>query len=279
MIDTHAHLNLSPLCEHPEEIRQKAQECHVNMVILPGVDLESSRKSIELSKTLMRTKAAIGIHPQEATATLNIKAIRSQFEAWLQNEEVVAIGECGLDYCELHDLPKEQAQVKRTLQRKLFGIHIQLAKQFNRPLLIHCRNTRSAEEKEQEDINAYTDNLDTLRHFSTTDGIIPSFVLHCMSGSVPYLEEALHMGGYISFAGNVTYKNAQHIRDLLHATPLGRLLLETDSPFLSPQSKRGTSNEPANIKETYESVAKELNMSFHQLEHIVEVNAHQLFHI
>ena len=284
MIDTHCHLNLSPLQEDALHVRQLAQQQGVTELIVIGTDISTSKEALSIASSLPKTWASLGIHPdaanpQHAIDAQQIATWKEQLTALLPHEKVVAIGECGLDYVDLHNASKEIAQRIKNQQKQLFGMQIQLAKSFHIPLSIHCRNTKSIKDEPQHSLDAYTDLIDTLEHFSKDDGVIPTFVLHCMSGNLAYLQSGLRLGGYISFAGNITYSSAGLLRELLHNTPHDRILLETDAPFLSPQSKRGTPNTPGNIKETYEFVANELEISFLDLEEMVISNAKNIFHL
>lgn len=282
MIDTHCHLNLPPLSEDARTVWKQANEAGVHTAIIVGANLESSRAAIETVRNLDGTHAAVGIHPDcistsEETDGTPLANWTQELESLSTEKEVVAIGECGLDYVELHSLSSVQVEKVKNQQKRLFGIHIQLAKKHHLPLIIHTRNTRNSKDEPQHALDAYADVIDVLEHYSKTDGIIPSFVLHCMSGTTTYLEKGLALGGYISFAGNISYPSAGPLRELLHATPLDRLLLETDAPFLAPQSKRGSTNTPANITETYEFVANELGLSIEALTQQVVTNAGNLF--
>lgn len=282
MIDTHAHLNLPPLSQDTAAVWQRATEAGVSKTIVIGTELKSSQSAIEIAHNLSGVYAAVGIHPDVVHPGVNVADITlSDWEAKLldlaKNEKVVGIGECGLDYVELHGLDQQEAMRLKNLQKQLFGMQVNLSKALGLPLSIHCRNTRKADEQGKHGLDAYSDLFDTLEHFCKDDGILPKFVLHCMSGDQNYLEAGLKRGGFISFAGNITYPSASNLRQLLQATPLDRLLLETDAPFLSPQSSRGTPNEPAKVSETYEYVAKFLGTHRDELERIIDTNVGKLF--
>lgn len=277
MIDTHAHLNLSPLYEDRAAVITRAQNVGVTQFIIPGTDLTTSRINLQIADG-HTVFPAVGVHPEESNLP-DLNQVEEELRQMLADPRVIAIGECGLDYCELQSLSEAQAKVGKNEQKRLFGLQISLAKEFHKPLIVHVRNQRRPKDPSASYLNAYADTLDTIRHFSTADGIIPAFVLHCASGNREYVEAALEMGSYISFAGNVTYKNAPELQDLLSLIPPDRLLLETDSPFLSPQSSRGSINEPAKIKETYEFVASHLQIPLSNLEALVVANARTFFGI
>lgn len=283
MIDTHCHLNLPPLCDTLETYLSTAIEAGVSQMVIIGTEIDSSEKACELAEAHEQLYAAIGIHPDVVnTETIahigeSFPAMEASLTGMVNRTRVVAIGECGLDYVGIQSLPKEQAFPIRQAQKKLFGMQIQLAKKFNLPLVIHARSTNRNGEVASYDV--YPDILDTIKHFSMDDGIAPTCILHCMSGTQEYLAQALALGSYISFAGNVTYPSATSLRELLHATPLDRLLIETDSPFLAPKSKRGTTNEPAFVAETLASIATELGMDRQELETITTANAKRVFQL
>ncbi len=282
MIDTHCHLNLSPLSDDLANVWQRAQNAGVLETIVIGTEMNSSIQALSIASKLLGVSAAVGIHPDVIHPGVTSKDItleewETELDKLAQDKKVVAIGECGLDYVELHQINEEEAKTLKNLQKQLFGVHIKLAKKLGLPLSIHCRNTRGAKDQPKHGLNAYHDLFDTLEHFSKDDGVFPRFVLHCMSGDLEYLEQGLKRGGFISFAGNVTYPSAANLRELLKATPLDRLLLETDAPFLSPQASRGQTNEPAKVAETYAFVAQELDISIDELDKIVHDNAKKLF--
>lgn len=282
MIDTHCHLNLSPLSDDLEGVWNRAQEAGVTNTIVIGTTIPTSEEAVAIASKLVGIFAAVGIHPDVIGPATPKEAI--SLETWerelttlAKDDRVVAIGECGLDYVDLHSVNETEAIRLKNLQKQLFGLQIKLAKKLNLPLSIHCRNVRSIKDTPHHHLNAYADLFDTLEHFSKDDGRLPKFVLHCMSGDRDYLKQGLRLGGYISFAGNVTYPSASSLVELLKATPLDRLLLETDAPFLSPQSSRGTPNEPAKVAETYEFVAGQLGMERDGLNQLTHANAKKLF--
>lgn len=274
MTDTHCHLNLSPLYEDVENAVRLANEAGVQKLIIIGTDLITSRIAIDLAGKLHNCFAAVGIHPDEAGPTFT-----DDLERLINNPKVIAIGECGLDYCDLQNQTEAETFKQKNIQKQLFGVHIALAKKYNLPLSIHCRNTQKNGDQTNHGLNAYKDLFDTIEHFSKDDGKLPKFVLHCMSGDQEYLKTGLELGGYISFAGNITYPSAQSLRDLLLNTPIERILFETDAPFLAPQGKRGTSNTPANVSEIYKFAANLLGINLDTLDNQVSENVNAIFRI
>lgn len=279
MIDSHCHLFLSPLHQDLTGVLQRAQENGVSTCIVVGVDLETSQTAISLAQTYTNVYACIGIHPDvvASNTSIDIEKLKVELSLLAHNKKVLGIGECGLDYTQIQESQPDETQTIITTQKRLFGMQIQLAKQLNLPLSLHVRSAKTPQENET--YKAHTDALDTLAHFCSDDGKIPPFVLHCASGSVSYLEQALSMGAYVSFAGNATYKSTHQLLTLLHQTPLNRLLIETDSPFLSPSAFRGKPCEPAFVRETLRFIAKEIGKSEDELDSLTENNTRRFFSI
>lgn len=267
IIDTHAHYNLDPFFPNWKEYWQTAQKSGIEISVIPGADIQTSKRSVEIAQQEDGLYAMVGVHPHEANNFKNtpelLEVWKNELEDLIHHPKVVAVGECGLDYFRLPTGLEEQ-RTEKNMQKRLFGIHIQLAKKHNLPLSIHCRD-------------AYTDLLDTLNHFSKEDGKFPKGVLHCASGDLAYLKAALEMGMYVGFAGNITYKNAENIRTLAINTPIERVLIETDMPYLPPASKRGQVNRPEYICETYTYISQLLKIEQKELEKQIEDNTRRFF--
>ncbi len=247
MIDTHAHLDM---IKNEEDVKESVEK--LDYVITIGCDKEEIHKAIELSKRYENVYASIGFHPYEVK-DIKEEDIETLKKLSLENEKVVAIGECGLDY--YRDItPKD-------IQHKFFEKQIELAKELNLPLIVHSRSA----------------NEDTVKILEKYAPYPASGIIHCFGGDIPMMEACVDMGFYISFAGNVTYPKADNLREVLKRVPLDRLLLETDSPFLSPQKKRGKPNKPSNIFYTLEFVADFLGIDREKLERITDENALRLF--
>lgn len=251
MIDSHTHLNISPLIDDPATYYWNAKNAGVTGMMLVGTDIASSEIAAKLTSVFDICFASVGIHPEEAGKTSNNQLpILNELEEMLKGQKVLAIGECGLDY---HYDGDHEAQ------KELFRLQRDLAIERRLPLIIHCRD-------------AYDDLLAVLKETA-----VPRFVLHCASGPVSYIQEALSMGAYVSFAGNVTYPSAGNIRELLKVVPLDRLLVETDAPFLPPQTHRGQTNEPAFVIDTAKFIAEFLGTSFEEIDTVTTANAQELF--
>jgi TatD DNase family protein len=222
VIDTHAHLDA---LDHPDEAVQRARDAGVARIVSVGTDPVSWAQTLDIAERHESVYMAVGLHPHEATPSFDL----SELERLLPHPKVVAVGEIGLDY--YRDYAPHDAQAK------LFIYQLGLAKQANLAVVIH---NRAADE----------DTVSILRQWF--DGTV---VLHCFS-SPALLDDALEHGWYVSFAGNVTYKNADDLREAARAVPAERLLTETDCPYLAPQPVRGRTNEPAYVVHTLAALAE-----------------------
>ena len=220
MIDTHAHMHAC--ADPPDALVGRAREAGVDRILEVGAWPESWAQVVSFCASEGGVFAILGIHPHRAG-----EADPAQLED-LRQLEPVAVGETGLDYYRDY-APHDE-------QRQLFQAHLALAEELGKPVVIHCR---AAEE-------------DLSRALADFDGTV---VLHCFSSS-SLLEPALDRGYYVSFAGNVTYPNAEELRDAARAVPADRLLAETDCPYLAPQPRRGRPNEPANLVYTVAALAE-----------------------
>lgn len=265
LIDTHAHLFWDSYNQDFDEVIENAENAGVTTIINVGVDIESSKKCAELESPSAKVKfySSIAIHPEEAINYINNesrieKDIESLEEIYRQSpQKVVAVGECGLDFAYAswegylkEDISKDQM---KDIQRKLFQAHIDLAKKLNLPLLLHVRDDRS----ENPDNSECWDEAiaKTKNHFG---------IYHCYSGLLSTTKN-LSPNFLVSFAGNSTYKKNEYLREAIKFLPLEKIVLETDCPFLPPQSIRGKRNEPASIKEIAELIADLKQTSFEQV--------------
>jgi TatD DNase family protein len=219
VIDTHAHLHAS--ADPPLELVERARAAGVDRVLEVGAWPESWEQVAEFCAATEGVFAILGIHPHRAG-----EADPAALEP-LARLDPVAIGETGLDYY--------RDYAPREVQRQLFQAHLAVAEELSKPVVIHCRAA----------------DADVSRALGDFGGVV---VLHCFS-SPGLLDPALDRGYYVSFAGNVTYKNASDLRVAASQVPAERLLAETDSPYLSPQPVRGRPNEPAFVAYTYETLA------------------------
>jgi TatD DNase family protein len=224
VIDTHAHLDA---CEAPpDELVARAGEAGVTQIVSVGSGLESCRETLAIAARHEGVFAALGIHPHQAA---DEDAGRlDDLRQLLGDDPAVAVGETGLDYY--------RDYAPRDRQLDLFERHLELATELGKPVVVH---TRAASE----------DTAAALERFAGR------VVLHCFSAP-ELLPVALERGYYVSFAGNVTYPKAEELRDAARKVSADRLLVETDSPYLSPQPRRGRPNEPANVVHTVAALAE-----------------------
>ena len=214
MIDTHAHLG-----DDAAEVLERARAAGVDRVVAVATTVAGGHDVLAIADREQGVLACLGIHPHEAGKPAALDELRPL----LDHPKVVAVGETGLDY--YRDYAPHDAQ------QNLFDAQLALAHATGKPVVVH---TRAAD-------------VDTAARLVAHDGPV---ILHCFS-SPALLEPALERGWYVSFAGNVTYKNAYDLRAAAREVPLDRLLVETDSPYLAPQAVRGRRNEPANVTHTY----------------------------
>ncbi|HOJ84207.1 MAG TPA: TatD family hydrolase [Bacillota bacterium] len=250
LIDSHAHLNFPQYKADLEQVLARAREAGVGMIINVGADESSSEAAVKLSESYPQLWASVGVHPHAAAGVS--PRYRSKLADLAANRRVLAMGEMGLDF--YRDLSP------RPTQEKVFREQLELAAELNRPVIIHSRA-------------AHARTLQVLREIRPPR----AGIAHCFSGSSKELDAFLELGFYISIAGPVTYPRSHELRALLKEIPAGRLLLETDAPYLSPLPHRGKRNEPAFIRATYERVALALDMELDSLARQVQANITRLF--
>ncbi len=246
-VDTHCHLFL--LEDEPRRVLERARAAGVDTVVCVGIDPKSSRRSVELAESLRGVFATAGMHPHTAS-DLDARA-GAVIEELLANPQVVGVGETGLDFYRMLSPQEDQERALRT--------HIALSRETGKPLVVHVR----------EAWPAVLQLLD--------EGSAERVVMHCFSGDAETARECAARGYYLSFAGNVTYPRNHHLRDAAAATPIDRLLVETDSPFLAPQSLRGRDNHPANVALVIEELARVRGESIETVRDATSANARAVF--
>lgn len=247
--DTHCHLEMRDFDPDREEVIKRAALAGVQRLITIGSDMESSRKSVELSSKYDMVFSSIGVHPHDARNF--IPEDFNKLFTLAQEEKVVAIGETGLDY--------HYDKSPRDVQKKIFRTHLDLAGELDLPVIVHSRE-------------AMNDTLGILKESGLSKG-----VLHCFSGDMNSAEKAMGMGFYISIAGPVTYKKSTSLKEIAARVPDDYLLIETDSPYLSPEPFRGKRNEPAHIINTATEIAALRGVSLEDVARITTLNAARLF--
>lgn len=248
--DSHCHLDDDWFDEDREELITQLK-LDLEGVVNPGCDGASSAKAVALAEQNDFIYAAVGYHPE------NLKDIPAnyldQLAAWAVHPKVVAIGEIGLDYYWKENEPKE-------VQKKIFLEQIDLAKQFDLPIIIHDRD-------------AHGDMLEIFQKEVT--GV--QAVFHCFAGSLEMAKELAKRGYYFGFGGTSTYKNANKVREVMKYIPKDLLLFETDSPYLSPVPFRGKRNNPGYVEYTAKNAVEVLGMDFAELAEITAANTKRLF--
>jgi TatD DNase family protein len=232
LVDTHCHLFLMET--DPAEATKAARAAGVDRLVCVGVDAESSRRSLELAESLRGVFATAGVHPHDAS-TFD-RAAGTTVEELLVHPLVVGVGETGLDHYRRLSPAEDQERAFRT--------HIALSRETGKPLVVHVRD-------------AWPDALRVL-----DDERAERVVLHCFSGDETVAAEAAARGYFLSFSGNVTYPSADPIRRAAASVAEDRLLVETDSPFLPPQSMRGQPNSPANAATVARTLADLRGLDF-----------------
>ncbi len=269
LFDTHCHYNLDPLNETWKEHWKTAQAAGVEKSVVVGVDLETTQQAVEIAARTKGLYAAIGIHPSryqklvEDGKSKSLQKYRKRhrdiLEQFAQHELVVAIGETGLDYYRLPD-DQPTADAVKAAQKAGLITHLKLAARMDLPLILHVRDNLT--DKNRNTDNAYWDVLKVVReHYSGSKPLI----FHCVSGPKIYIKEAIALGGYFGLAGNITYPNAEELRELLQIIPPNRLLLETDAPYLPPQEYRGQTCKPQMVAKTAAFLESELHLDLDQL--------------
>jgi len=251
LVDSHAHLEDEKYDKDREEV---IEECKKDLTFLinVGSNILTSKQSIKLAHNYDFIYASVGIHPHDAQKEFDKV---EEIERLALQEKVVAIGEIGLDYY-YNDPPKE-------FQKEVFIKQIRLAKKLNLPIIIHDRD-------------AHGDILDILKQEWTKD---LRGVFHSYSGSVEMAFQAIEMNFYISLGGPVTFKNAKKPKEVVKAVPIEKLLIETDSPYLTPEPYRGKRNTPVHVKFVAEKIAELREMSYEEVCRITAENAIKLFDI
>lgn len=256
MIDTHCHLNADVFEGRIQSYLDEAKFAGVEMMFVVGWDERSSRKAVELAQCYPNLKAVIGVHPVD-TSSINKKDLE-----WIKNlatqhpKEVIAIGEIGLDY---YWQKGDQAQRH---QKDLFVAQLELAYQLALPVVIHCRD-------------AYQDILHLMREQPS----LPKGIMHCYSGSPDDVIHFLNLGFDLSFGGPVTFKNAHDARESAKRTPLDRLHIETDSPYLTPHPFRGKENQSSKLPLVFEKICDIHGINNETLDKQLKENAFNLFHV
>ncbi|OGG08123.1 hypothetical protein A3D05_05285 [Candidatus Gottesmanbacteria bacterium RIFCSPHIGHO2_02_FULL_40_24] len=268
MIDTHSHLNFKAFKKDVGEVINRANQKGVKAIIIPGTDISSSKKAVEIIDRFSGCYAAVGIHPhhaQDENLTVGSK-LKDNLEKLVKNKKVIAVGEIGLDYFRYIKTRYSDniitAEIKKK-QKELLLLQLELSQSHHLPVIIHCRD-------------AFTDLLEIISSFKHKNKKLTG-VFHCFSGTVSDLKKVVSMGFYVGFDGNITYGNKWG--KIVAETPPDRLLLETDAPFLTPVPFRTTRNEPSYLPLVARQVALFQGLPLKQTLKTTSANARRLFQI
>ncbi len=264
MVDVHCHLNFKAFEKDYDEVIKKAFEDGITKIINVGTKIDSSRKAVELAKNYENLYAIVGVHPHHADKPE--KDWGSQLEKLAQDPKVVGIGECGMDFYSY----KSNSTVDPKLQKEVFARQIELSNRLKLPLQIHNRH---AGKEIFEILNAYKSHL-----------LNPPGMLHCMSGNIDFLKKVLELGFYVGFDGNITYKGLAPgedtaLAELVKYAPLDRIVAETDSPFLTPESHRGSRNIPSYVIIVLKFLSKIKTIPFDKVVEKTTENVNNIFRL
>ena len=259
IFDSHTHYNDEKFELDLEETLQKVRNSGVENLICSGCDVETSRTAIELANKYQYIYATIGISPNdipnnnifEKTLDEQLKQIKEL----AKDPKVLAIGEIGLDYYWNKENKEEQ--------KLAFKKQIELSNELNLPIVIHTRD-------------AISDTIDILKN---QNPVINKGVFHCCPLNLDLIREALKLGFYISFAGPITFKNSKNATEAISSVPINKILIETDSPCLAPEPKRGTRNDSSNLIYIIQKIAEVKQMSAEEIAKITYENAQNIFKI
>ena len=252
LFDTHAHYVSGAFNADRDEVVAALPERGVTRAVCPGDDLDASARAVELAAKYPHVYAAVGVHPEECEGwgAEMMEAVR----ALAQKPKVVAIGEIGLDYHWPNNPPRE-------LQKRAFHDQLALAGELGLPAIVHDRE-------------AHGDSLAAVREHPGVRG-----VFHCYSGSAEDAKTLLRLGWYLSFTGVITYKNARKALEVIQAVPLERIMVETDSPYLTPEPYRGRRNDSGYVHLVAEKIAQVKGLTVEEVAETTYQNALAFFAI
>jgi TatD DNase family protein len=253
-VDSHCHLNMLDLTAYQDDLGallEQAKRVGVKHILCVGVDLEHAQEVIDIAQRFPDVSASVGVHPSE-----KIPVSRTELLALAKHPKVIALGETGLDY-HYNDSGLEE-------QRERFRLHISLAKELKKPLIIHSRDARE----------------DTIRILREENAQEIGGVMHCFTESWEMAAQALALNFYISFSGIVTFKNAVEVAEVAQKVPLDRILIETDAPYLTPAPHRGKKpNEPQYVCLVAEKIASLKGLPIKEVAQQTTQNFFSLFKI
>lgn len=256
IVDSHCHLNILPEDKvgSVAEVIANAKELGVNKILCVAINPQQWQEVLDLADEFEEVYAAIGVHPCEDKSVV---VTDEQIVAAASHPKVVAIGEVGLDYFHF------EGEEDMSWQHARFKQHIKIAKQLNKPLIIHTRNSTP----------------DCLTMLEDEDAAEVGGIMHCFVEDMPTAERAMAIGFYISFSGIVTFKNAADLKEVAKQMPLDRVLVETDSPYLAPVPYRGKTNQPGYTKYVVQEIADLKALPFDEVANATTANFNRLFNL
>ena len=252
LFDTHAHYDSGAFNADRMEILASMPEQGVELILNPGCDLESSRTAVSLADHFPFVYAAVGVHPSDCETYTD--EVEQAFLQLAENPKVRAIGEIGLDYYWKDNAPAET-------QKAVFRRQMELARSLNLPVIVHDRE-------------AHRDCLEIVKEYPDVKG-----VYHCYSGSLEDAKVLVKLGWMLSFTGVVTYKNARKSLEVIEWLPMDRLMIETDSPYLTPEPFRGKRNDSGKVGLVAETIARVKGLTVEEVIAITTENGKRFFRI
>lgn len=254
-VETHCHLDFPQFHRDMEKTILRSFQAGLIFLINVGTDIRSSETSVNLASRYHEVYASVGVHPHEARK--NLTSLNNKLIPLIKHPKAVAVGEIGLDYYRNLSTQEDQKEV--------FSQQLKLAKQYRKPVILHCRD-------------AYRDLLNILdqEYLRDLGDMLPG-VVHSFSAGPSYLQEFLRRGFYIGFNNMITYPDNMSLIESVKKTPLDRILLETDSPYLPPQALRGQRNEPQHVVDVAQMIAEIKQIDIEEVATITTANAIRLF--
>jgi TatD DNase family protein len=250
IIDSHCHLDYEPLINNIDQILLNAKKNDIAKLLTIGTSLESSKKVLDIINKYSNVYGAIGIHPNSTTG--NLEKLEGILALKNNNKKVIAFGETGLDYFYKRSEKNDQIFA--------FEKHIEFSIAENVPVIIHTRD-------------ADDDTISIIKKYYKKT----NFLIHCFTGTLDFAKKLLDLNCIISFSGIITFKKSNNLREVVKYVPLEKMLIETDSPYLSPDPFRGKSNEPANVKIVAETIASIKQISFGEVASSTTANFEKFF--
>lgn len=264
-VDSHCHLNYSVLSEDLQGVMERAKNNKLEAMLSISTKIESIEEIIAVAnqansyKDVPKVYCALALHPCHVEPAIDLPEMMETFKRYLDNPLMIGIGETGIDY--YHSIEHKD------LQKEFFRKHIELALEYDLPIIIHARDNQ---DKALHDAEA--DIFNIVKEYKGIRGVV-----HCFTGTKGFGEAMLDLGFFISFSGIVTFKNAKEIQEVAKMVPLEQMLIETDAPYLAPTPFRGKSNEPSYVIHTAEFLADLRGIPTTNLAKITTENFYRLF--